>query len=103
MKALKEFGHRLLQQKHSAKETIETKLQRLEELRKNLTQVWEERRHILTQCRDLQVLYYKKLHILFSVFLLILKVKIFNLILLYKPILGFFSVSPFFTFVSHNN
>ncbi|GIY06493.1 hypothetical protein CDAR_514752 [Caerostris darwini] len=55
IKALKEFGHRLLQQKHSAKEIIETKLQRLEELRKNLIQVWEERRHILTQCRDLQV------------------------------------------------
>ncbi|GFT80923.1 spectrin beta chain, non-erythrocytic 5 [Nephila pilipes] len=55
IKSLKEFGHRLLQQKHSAKEVIETKLQRLEELRKNLTQVWEERRHILTQCRDFQV------------------------------------------------
>ncbi|XP_054722410.1 spectrin beta chain, non-erythrocytic 5-like [Uloborus diversus] len=54
-KGLKEFGHRLLQQKHSAKDVIESKLQRLEELRRNLTQVWEERRHMLTQCRDLQV------------------------------------------------
>lgn len=44
-----------MQQKHSAKDVIESKLQRLEELRRNLTQVWEERRHMLTQCRDLQV------------------------------------------------
>lgn len=55
-KSLKEFGHRLLQQKHSEKDLIESKLQRLEELRRNLIQVWEERRHMLTQCRDLQVL-----------------------------------------------
>ncbi|XP_035225862.1 spectrin beta chain, non-erythrocytic 1-like isoform X1 [Stegodyphus dumicola] len=54
-KGLKDFGHRLLQQNHSAKDLIESKLQRLEELRRNLTQVWEERRHMLTQCRDLQI------------------------------------------------
>ncbi|XP_022241663.1 spectrin beta chain, non-erythrocytic 1-like [Limulus polyphemus] len=52
---LKEFGHRLLQQKHPAKETIEESLQYLEELRRTLTQAWEEQRQMLTQCYDLQV------------------------------------------------
>ncbi|XP_076359799.1 spectrin beta chain, non-erythrocytic 5 kst [Tachypleus tridentatus] len=53
--SLKEFGHRLLQQKHPAKETIEESLQYLEELRRTLTQAWEEQRQMLTQCYDLQV------------------------------------------------
>ncbi|XP_071037774.1 spectrin beta chain [Parasteatoda tepidariorum] len=55
IKNLKEFGHRLVQQKHPSKDLVETKLQHLDELRKTLTQIWEERKHMLTQCRDLQV------------------------------------------------
>lgn len=54
-KALKEFGHKLVQQKHYAMELIEESIVHLEELRHMLIQAWEEKKQLLTQCRDLQI------------------------------------------------
>lgn len=56
-KTLKEFGHRLVQQNHYAKNEIENQLGYLEELRRTLTQAWEERKQMLSHCLDLQKFY----------------------------------------------
>ncbi|CAG2161762.1 unnamed protein product, partial [Oppiella nova] len=62
---LKEFGHKLLQQlsqnssdeqnEDSNKQLIENGLIKLDELRRSLDQVWEERKHYLTQSLQLQL------------------------------------------------
>lgn len=53
--SLKDFGHRLIQQKHSSSEILKINVQHLEELRRMLIQAWEERRQILSQCYEFQM------------------------------------------------
>lgn len=52
---LKDFGHQLLQQKHPQAEVLSTSLQRLDELRRDLRQAWDDRHLLLAQSKDLQV------------------------------------------------
>ncbi|KAG1650604.1 Spectrin beta chain, non-erythrocytic 5 [Nymphon striatum] len=53
-KSLKEFGRKHIQQKHYAMDAIEESIVLLEELRRVLVQTWEEKKQLLTQCRNLQ-------------------------------------------------
>jgi spectrin beta len=62
---LKEFGHKLLQQMSQQqnddqneqlnKQLIENGLSKLDDLRRLLDQVWEDRKHSLTQCLQMQL------------------------------------------------
>ena len=54
-KALKDFGHKLVQEQHYARDEVETSLAQLEELRRTLGASWEERRHRLTQAHQRQL------------------------------------------------
>ncbi|XP_043236847.1 spectrin beta chain, non-erythrocytic 2-like isoform X8 [Amphibalanus amphitrite] len=54
-KALKDFGHKLVQEQHYARDEVETSLAQLEELRRTLGASWEERRHQLTQAHQRQL------------------------------------------------
>ena len=51
--ALKDHGHRLVQQQHPSREEIVASLADLEELRRTLAANWEEQRLLLTQCQQL--------------------------------------------------
>ena len=54
-KALKDFGHKLVQEQHYARDEVEASLAQLEELRRTLGASWEERRHRLTQAHQRQL------------------------------------------------
>ncbi|XP_037069817.1 spectrin beta chain, non-erythrocytic 1-like [Pollicipes pollicipes] len=54
-KQLKDFGHKLVQQQHYARDEVESSLAHLEELRRTLGASWEERRHRLTQAHQRQL------------------------------------------------
>ncbi|CAG0903884.1 unnamed protein product, partial [Darwinula stevensoni] len=48
-KALKDFGHHLIQQNHWAKDEVEEAVGHLEEMRRSLSASWEEQKHFLLQ------------------------------------------------------
>ena len=52
----RDYGERLTAQAHPAREQIGARLQELDQSWAAINQTWEDRKQLLTQCYDLQVL-----------------------------------------------